>query len=49
MIKTSAFRFINPSQGALIQEGIDVIAILWALTALNTNVVRRDGLEPPTR
>lgn len=29
-----AFGLINPSQGALIQEGIDVIAILWALTAL---------------
>ncbi len=30
-----AFGLANASQGALIQEGIDVIAILWALTALN--------------
>ena len=29
-----AFGYINASQGALIQEGIDVIAILWALTSL---------------
>ena len=29
-----AFGFANASQGALIQEVIDVIAILWALTAL---------------
>lgn len=29
-----AFGYANASQGALIQEGIDVIAILWALTAL---------------
>ena len=29
-----AFGFANASQGALIQEGIDVVAILWALTAL---------------
>lgn len=29
-----AFGYVNASQGALIQEGIDVIAILWALTAL---------------
>ncbi|MBM3721251.1 MAG: hypothetical protein FJW47_05070 [Actinobacteria bacterium] len=31
-----AFGYINPSQGALIQEGIDVIAILWALTSLKS-------------
>lgn len=29
-----AFGYASASQGALIQEGIDVIAILWALTAL---------------
>ena len=30
----AAFGFISPSQGAIIQEGIDILAILWALTAL---------------
>ena len=30
-----AVGYANASQGALIQEAIDVIAILWALTALN--------------
>lgn len=29
-----AFGFLSPSQGAIAQEFIDVIAILWALTAL---------------
>ena len=29
-----AFGIANASQGALVQEAIDVIAILWALTAL---------------
>ena len=33
-----AFGLINASQGALIQEGIDVIAILWALTALRSKI-----------
>jgi len=29
-----AFGFLNPSQGAIAQEFIDVLAIMWALTAL---------------
>lgn len=29
-----AFGFLTPSQGALLQEAIDVLAIMWALTAL---------------
>lgn len=36
-----AFGFMNASQGALIQEGIDVIAILWALTALRVQPEKR--------
>jgi P-type E1-E2 ATPase len=31
-----AFGFLSPSQGAIAQEFIDVIAILWALTALRS-------------
>lgn len=31
-----AFGFITPSQGAIAQEIIDVIAIVWALTALHS-------------
>lgn len=34
---TGAFGITNASEGALIQEVIDVIAILWALTALKAN------------
>ncbi len=34
---TGAFGFTNASQGAIAQEIIDVIAILWALTALKSN------------
>lgn len=30
----AAFGFITPSQGAILQEGIDLLAILWALSAL---------------
>jgi hypothetical protein len=29
-----AFGLMTPSQGAIAQEIIDVVAILWALTAL---------------
>lgn len=32
----AAFGLISPSQGAIAQEFIDVIAILWALTALHS-------------
>ena len=34
---TGAFGITNASEGAVIQEVIDVIAILWALTALRAN------------
>ena len=34
---TGAFGFTNASQGAIAQEIIDVIAILWALTALKSS------------
>jgi P-type E1-E2 ATPase len=30
----AAFGFLTPSQGAILQEGIDILAILWALSAL---------------
>ena len=30
----AAFGFLSPSQGAILQEGIDILAILWALSAL---------------
>lgn len=30
----AAFGLLSPSQGAILQEGIDILAILWALTAL---------------
>lgn len=30
----AAFGFVTPSQGAILQEGIDILAILWALSAL---------------
>ena len=33
---TGAFGITNASQGAIAQEIIDVIAILWALTALKS-------------
>jgi heavy metal translocating P-type ATPase len=33
-----AFGFATASQGALIQEGIDLIAVLWALTALRIKI-----------
>lgn len=36
-----ALGFANASQGALIQEGIDVVAILWALTALRPLKVKK--------
>lgn len=35
---TGAFGITNASQGAIAQEVIDVIAILWALTALRVNL-----------
>lgn len=35
---TGAIGYTNASQGAIAQEVIDVIAILWALTALNSKV-----------
>ena len=31
---TAAFGYITPSEGAFIQELIDLVAILWALTTL---------------
>ncbi len=34
MMLLGAFGFITPSQGAIAQEFIDVISIIWALTAL---------------
>ena len=34
MMLLGAFGFIAPSQGAIAQEFIDVISIIWALTAL---------------
>jgi P-type E1-E2 ATPase len=30
----AAFGYLTPSQGAILQEGIDILAILWALSAL---------------
>lgn len=30
----AAFGYLTPSEGAILQEAIDVFAILWALTTL---------------
>lgn len=34
----AAFNHLTPSEGAMIQEAIDLIAILWALTTLKTRL-----------
>ena len=33
----AAFAYITPSEGAIIQELIDLLAIMWALTTLRAN------------
>lgn len=40
IMTTGAFGVTNASEGAIAQEVIDVISILWALTTLKTKVIR---------
>ena len=42
-ITAGSFGVLNAGQGAVLQEFIDVIAILWALTTL----IERSSKRPP--